>query len=244
MKNLSKRIMRWSRPWLFLLVSSLLISLTGCSVDIYAKKGIFRFENAYPQDMLLHEELFWDKRTEPIEVQKGLFIKNSSDDKLICFLDDKQNMIASLPDRAENEIKNLRILKDESTYYCIITIWKQAAHTLRDKAVIASDIIIFSGTGVPSKIELGDQEYALLIRGSDLYYYCKKKVYKKPLDGGEAVLLKELEFPIEEDEENYFRYIQFVYTPDQVEIYLSTDWLGRKGRADMVTVLLDTMFFD
>jgi hypothetical protein len=227
-------------------MSSLLISLTACTVNPYAKKGIFCLENSYPQDMLLYETNYWDTRDEPIEIQEGLFVaySESEGEYLISFLDDQQNTIYSFPANSEPDRNQLRILKNESVVYCISTIWNQTAHTLRDKAVIASDIIAFSETGIPRKIELGEQEYALLIRGSDLYYYCKKKVYKKPLDGGEAVLLKELEFPIEEDEENYFRYIQFVYTPDQVEIYLSTDWLGRKGRADMVTVLLDTMFFD
>lgn len=245
MKNLSKGMIKWSRLWLFLFISSLLISLTGCFkgfVDIYAKKGIFRFQNVYPQDMLLHEDIVWDKRDEPIEVQEELFIKNSDDGKLILFMDKQQNIIASLPDNAGYEMKNLRILKDKSAYYCIITIWKQEAHVLRDKAVIASDVITFSETGVPSKTELGDQEYAMLIHGNDLYYYCEKKIYKKSLDGGEATLLKELEFPVEEDEENYFRYIQFVYALDQVEVYVSTNHLSDQEGA--ITVLVDTVFFD
>jgi hypothetical protein len=211
-------------------------------VDVYAKKGIFKFENDYPQDMLLYEDIGWDERDEPIEVQKGLFIKNNKEDKLICFLDEQQNIIASFPDRAEYDIKNLRILKDESTSYCIITIWEKAAHTLRDKAVITSDIITFSETGIPRKIELGEQEYALLIHGGDLYYYFKKKVYKKPLAGGEPTLLTTLQIPTLEDEDNYFRRIQFVYDSDQVKIYVSTDSLGSQENA--TTVLLDTVIFE
>lgn len=194
--------------------------------------------------MLLYETNYWDTRNEPIEIQDGLFIAYSetAGEYLISFLDDQQNTIYSFPANSEPDRNQLRILKNESVVYCISTIWDQTAHTLRDKAVIASDIITFSETGVPRKIELGEQEYALLIRGSDLYYYYKKKIYRKPLNGGEATLLTTLQVPILEDEDNYFRRIQFVYDSNQVEIYVSTDSLGSQENA--TRVLLDAVFFE
>lgn len=246
MKSLSKGMIKCSRLWLFLFMSSLLIGLTACTVDRCAKKGIFRLEDSYPQDMLLHEKNSWDERDEPIKIQQGLFITYSKneDEKQISFLNDQQNTIYSFPANPEYGRQNLRILKNESVVYCISTVWKQESLVLRDKAVLASDIIIFSETGVPIKVELGKQEYAMLVRGDDLYYYCKKKIYKKSLDGGEATLLKELQIPTleGEDDYNYFRCLQFVYTTDWAKIFVSTNSLDNQDRAS--TELLALVFFD